>query len=218
MSAKIQHKTLSTTIVDRLRQDILGNVYPPGCQLRQDALASLFGVSRIPVREALIQLEAEGLVLQLPYKGAVVTQLSSEDINDVFDLRGLLEPRLFRRSIPMLTASDFANLRFIEAQFAAAIRSNDLAQWGRLNKDLHEALYAGAHLPQTASVVAGLLQKSDRYTRIQLASDTAKKRAAREHKALIALANDGAIDSACDVLLQHIEAVRRDLLGLLQSG
>ena len=84
--------------------------------------------------------------------------------------------------------------------------------------NLDEALYAGAHLPQTASVVAGLLQKSDRYTRIQLASDTAKKRAAREHKALIALANDGAIDSACDLLLQHIEAVRRDLLGLLQSG
>ena len=87
-----QHRTLASAVADRLREQILSSAYPAGTQLRQDALAASFGVSRIPVREALFQLEAEGLLQMVPHKGAVVTELSPEEVNDIFDLRVMLGP------------------------------------------------------------------------------------------------------------------------------
>jgi DNA-binding GntR family transcriptional regulator len=216
MQTKLKHQTLAGAVVDNLREQILSNAYPAGTQLRQDALAESFGVSRIPVREALIQLEAEGLVQMVPHKGAVVTQMSRDEVNDVFDLRVLLETRLFRDSIRRLSDEDFLAIDTLQARFAAAIRERDLARWGVLNQALHAALYARAELPQTASVVAALLQKSDRYTRVQLSSDAARRRAEREHAHLIALAREGNIDEACDCLRSHIETVRTDLLRMLQ--
>lgn len=217
MRTDLPHRTLAGAVVDRLREQILSNAYPAGTQLRQDALAASFGVSRIPVREALIQLEAEGLVEMVPHKGAVVTQLSREEVNDVFDLRVLLETRLFRDSITRLNEADFDEIDAIQAHFEAAIRERDFARWGVLNQQLHAALYARAELPQTSAVVASLLQKTDRYTRVQLSSDSARRRARREHAQLIELARRGALDEACDCLKQHIEAVRADLLRMLKE-
>lgn len=215
MNDNIKHRTLAAAITAQLRQEILSNTHPAGAQLRQDALATAYGVSRIPVREALIQLEAEGLVQLVPHKGAVVTRLSRDEVNDVFDLRILLEARLFKDSIPKLTAQDFDHLKGIQDRFADAIRAKDLQQWGTLNTQLHTALYARAELPQTAAMVASLLQKSDRYTRVQLSSKNATQRAEEEHDALIALAKRGEVQAACALLAQHIETVRQDLLALL---
>ena len=215
MSTDIKHRTLSSAIVERLRQEILNGTHASGAQLRQDALAGTYGVSRIPVREALFQLEAEGLVQIVPHKGAIVTTLSPEEVNDVFDLRALLEPRLFRHSIRALTEENFILLDEIQLKFSTAIRAKDLLAWGKLNAELHTALYARAQLPQTSSIVSGLLQKSDRYTRVQLSSPAAMKRAEREHAELIALCKKRKVDAACKLLSQHIETVRADLLRLL---
>lgn len=217
MPSEIKHRTLAAVVVDRLRQEILNGALPSGTALRQDALAAAYGVSRIPVREALFQLEAEGLLQIVPHKGAIVTTLSQDEVNDVFDLRVMLEPRLFRRSIPALTAQDFAHLEQIQEEFAQAIRAKDLLHWGTLNAALHSALYARARLPQTAVIVAGLLQKSDRYTRVQLSSPAAMKRALREHAQLIDLCKQGKADAACELLALHIETVRDDLLKLLST-
>ena len=215
MSTDIKHRTLSSAIVERLRQEILNGTHASGAQLRQDALAGTYGVSRIPVREALFQLEAEGLVQIVPHKGAIVTTLSPEEVNDVFDLRALLEPRLFRHSIRALTEENFILLDEIQLKFSTAIRAKDLLAWGKLNAELHTALYSRAQLPQTSSIVSGLLQKSDRYTRVQLSSPAAMKRAEREHAELIALCKKRKVDAACKLLSQHIETVRADLLRLL---
>ncbi len=217
MHPDLQPRTLAGIVVDRLREQILSNAYPAGTQLRQDALAASFGVSRIPVREALIQLEAEGLVRMVPHKGAVVTELSREEVNDVFDLRVLLETRLFRDAIGRLDKADFEVIDAIQARFEAAIRERDPARWGVLNQQLHAALYARASLPETSAVVASLLQKTDRYTRVQLSSDAARRRARREHARLIELARRGAIDEACDCLREHVESVRADLLRMLDK-
>ena len=211
----MEHKTLANAIADRLRQEILSDQHVGGTQLKQDALAKAFGVSRIPVREALIQLEAEGLIQLIPHKGAVVTSLSKDEVNDVFDLRLLLETRLFKDSIPRLNASDFAALDDIQRRFALAIKEVNLTQWGKLNTQLHTMLYARAELPHTATIVAGLLQKSDRYTRVQLSSSAARKRAEKEHASLIEAVKKKNVNAACELLMQHIETVRADLLALL---
>jgi DNA-binding GntR family transcriptional regulator len=217
MSPPLKHRTLSSAIVDRLRQQILDGSYPAGSQLRQDALAQAFEVSRIPVREALFQLEAEGFVRIVPHKGAIVSGLSLDEINDVFELRKLLEPRLLASSVPALTEADFAAVEGMEAAFEAAMQAGDIGRWGVLNADFHMALYARATQPRTASIVSGLLQTSDRYTRLQLQRSSSIGRAQAEHNELIHLCRNGRISEAGRLLVDHIELVRRDLVGFLEG-
>lgn len=130
MSAPLKHRTLSAMIADQLRQSILDGTHPAGVQLRQDALGEAYGVSRIPVREALFQLEAEGLVKIVPQKGAIVSELSLDEINDVFDLRVILEPRMLAQSAPHFVAADFAALDNIQARFEKAIAAGNISEWG----------------------------------------------------------------------------------------
>lgn len=212
MKQPLKHRTLSAAIVDQLRQAILDGTYPAGSQLRQDALGETYGVSRIPVREALFQLEAEGLVRIVPQKGAIVSELSLDEINDVFDLRCILEPRLLAQSAPRFTAEDFDGLDAIHKQFEKAIKVRNVSDWGQLNADFHMALYVRAPQPRTRAIVLSLLQTSDRYTRLQLSNTKAMGTAEKEHAQLIELCRAQKIEEACRFLERHIEAVRKDLL------
>jgi DNA-binding GntR family transcriptional regulator len=218
MKVPLKHRTLSAAIVDQLRQSILDGTYPAGSQLRQDALGEAYGVSRIPVREALFQLEAEGLVRIVPQKGAIVSELSLDEINDVFDLRRLLEPRLLAESAPRFGAKDLDGLDDIQSRFEKAIKARNVSEWGQLNAEFHMALYAHAPQPRTRAIVAALLQTSDRYTRLQLSNTKAMGIAEKEHARLIELCRAKKIDEACRFLERHIEAVRADLLRVVGAG
>ena len=217
MKAGLQHRTLAAAIAEQLRQAILAGDFAAGSQLRQDALAAQFGVSRIPLREALFQLEAEGLIHIEAHKGAVVLGFARDEIDDVFELRLLLEPRLLARSIVRMTSSDYEEVERLDVAFDTAIAQKDIARWGQLNAQLHMSLYRHAALPRTLAVVVALLQSSDRYTRLQLNRDAALTRAQREHRKLIALCRAGDASVACAYLASHIEAVRKDIHRLLKS-
>jgi DNA-binding GntR family transcriptional regulator len=217
MKAGLQHRTLSAAIAEQLRQAILAGDFAAGVQLRQDALAAQFGVSRIPLREALFQLEAEGLIHIEAHKGAVVLGFARDEIDDVFELRLLLEPRLLERSIARMTAADYEEVARLDAAFDIAIAQKDIARWGQLNAQLHMSLYRHAELPRTLAVVGALLQSSDRYTRLQLNRDTALTRAQREHRKLIALCRAGEASNACAYLVSHIDSVRKDIHRLLNA-
>jgi DNA-binding GntR family transcriptional regulator len=212
MSEPMKHRTLSAMITDQLRQAILDGTYSAGAQLRQDALGETYGVSRIPVREALFQLEAEGLVRIVPQKGAVVSELSLDEVNDVFDLRVILEPRMLAQSAPRFTDGDFAVLDDIQKRFEGAIAAGNVSEWGQINAEFHMGMYVHAQQPRTQNIVTALLQTSDRYTRMQLSNTEAMGIAEKEHAQLIALCRAGKIENACSFLRQHIEAVRSDLL------
>jgi DNA-binding GntR family transcriptional regulator len=216
MASTLKHRTLSGALLEEIRQAILSGRYPAGSQLRQDALADAFGVSRIPIREVLFQLEAEGLVRIVPQKGAIVSELSQAEIDDVFELRALLEPRLYRCSAPLLTAEDFDQLEQIQASYVRAIGGGEIDRFGQLNAELHVVLYRRADMPRTQQIVASLLQTSDRYTRVQLSSIDAMNRAMEEHAELIRLSRAGDFEAAAQLLQAHIAAVRTDLLAVLK--
>jgi DNA-binding GntR family transcriptional regulator len=211
MTNVLKHRTIASQITAELRDAVLAGTLASGAQLRQDALASKFGVSRIPVREALLQLEAEGLVRIEPHRGAVVTGLSQAEVDDVFELRALLEVRLLRRSAERLMAEDFARLDAIQSAFADAIRRQDRSRWGALNAELHATLYCRADLPRTLSLVTNLLTASERYTRIQLSTAAAWHRAEAEHAELIELCRAGQTEAACTLLETHISTVHAEL-------
>jgi DNA-binding GntR family transcriptional regulator len=218
LKPSLKHRTLSGALLEEIRQAILSGRYEAGTQLRQDALAETFGVSRIPIREALFQLEAEGFVKIMPQRGAVVSDLSRDEIDDVFELRILLEPRLLLASAPKLTEEDFERLQAKHEDYVQAISSSLVNEYGQLNAELHLAMYHRAGMPRTEQIVASLLQTSDRYTRIQLSNQVAMQRAMTEHAELIHLCRSGRFDRAGRFLAEHVAAVRDDLLNTLNTA
>lgn len=210
--------TIAERAADELRRKIVSGELPEGFQLRQDALAAEFGISRIPVREALVQLEGEGLVRIVPRKGAVVSELSIAEISELFTLRGLLEPLLLKKSAPKLTPEDFAELDIILAEYTAELQSQHLARWGELNTRLHDLLLSRAEQPRTAAIVAGLLQQTDRYTRLQLSLSTEScQRAEEEHGELVRLCKIGDVRGAAALLKRHIDHACKELEAFVLS-
>src|ERR1700745_2145678 len=104
----IPRQSLTSAVADKLRDQIIRGEIAEGTQPRQDAIATQYQVSRIPVREALRQLDAEGLIAIVPNRGAIVPALSHEDIDELFAIRALLEPEVLKLSIPHLTDEDFS--------------------------------------------------------------------------------------------------------------
>ncbi|MGE0752470.1 MAG: GntR family transcriptional regulator [Variibacter sp.] len=213
----LQHRTIAAAVVDALRRRILDGKFSAGAQLRQDSLAQEFGVSRIPIREALLQLDAEGLVKILPHRGAVVSALSAAEVTELFALRALLEPRLLRLSAPHLTAADYAELDRILEEYSSALRAHQVDRWGELNTAFHAALYKHAGQPRTAGIVAALLQNCDRYTRLQLSYTKGRRRAQTEHAELVRLCRQGDIEGAAALLKTHVENVGDSLATFIEK-
>ena len=157
----LRHKTVAGAVAEDLRRRIIDGDFASGFQLRQDALAAEFGVSRIPVREALMQLEAEGLVKIHPHRGAIVSELSTEEIEELFELRAILEPRLLKASARRLTQDDYERLNAILQEFSLALEAQHVSRWGELNTELHMVLYRHAGQPRSLAIVANLLQECD---------------------------------------------------------
>ena len=208
-------RTIAGQAAQAIRERILSGALAPGAPLRQEAIAAELGISRIPVREALLLLEAEGLVRIVPHKGAVVVAFSLADVEELFGLRCLLEPRLLAASAPRLEPADFAALRAILAEYSRHIRTGNVIRWGELNTAFHLRLYTRAAQPRTEAFVSGLLVSSDRYARIQLTSTDGLARAEEEHAALLKLCEEGAVEEACRLLEAHIAAVGAALRRLL---
>lgn len=214
----LQHVTRAEAAADEIRRRILSGQYTDGHQLRQDALAGELGISRIPLREALVQLESEGLVKILPHKGAIVSELSIEELTELFELRALLEPTLIRRSVRKLSADDFRELDAILAEFSGELRARSQDRWGGLNTRLHQLLLSRAEQPKTASIVASLLQQTDRYTRLQLSLSAASRDIAEaEHRQLVDLCRKGDGRGAAALLKRHIEHAGEELKNFLLS-
>src|SRR5499427_10034307 len=130
----IPRQSLTSAVADKLREEIIRGTIPEGTQLRQDAIASQYRVSRIPVREALRQLDAEGLITIVPNRGAVVPALSPDDIEELFSIRALLEPEVLKLSIPSLTKEDFSEADAVLRKYVSELRRDDhVSSWGRLN-------------------------------------------------------------------------------------
>ncbi|MDQ1079318.1 GntR family transcriptional regulator [Pseudoroseomonas cervicalis] len=195
-------RTAAAHVEAVLKAAILEGRLPGGTALRQEELAARFGVSRMPVREALRQLEAQALVDVLPHRGAVVTEISARDAADGYAIRRALEPAALRLSIPHLTAADLAEA----AQLIAAMDSEaDAALLGQLNRRFHMALYRAAGHARMLAMVEQELAGFDRYLRFHLAAQGREHMAQHDHRAMLEAAAAGDAASAVAVLEGHLD-------------
>lgn len=199
------YKTRTQMVADILREKILSGEIVAGEPLRQDAIAKEFNVSRIPVREALLQLEAQGLVLFEAHKGATATELCPAKIHELFELRALVECHVLESAIEHMTEEDFATAEKVLHAFEAAVESGDrIETWSDLNYTLHEALYRPANMPQAMDIIKSLNIKADRYIRLQLLFTTGIDKADQEHKQILELCRKRDKTAASALLRKHI--------------
>lgn len=213
----ITRHTVTSQATEALRDRILRGDYADDAPLRQDAIAAELGVSRIPVREALRQLEAEGLVVFHAHRGAVVSTLSIGEIEELFELRAQIESDLVRRAVPHVTRDVVARAREILRSYDAAFRAGEIAGWGTLNWQFHATLYAPAERSFTMAVVQRLHQQSDRYFRMQLALTHGESRASVEHRAILAAIEERDPRRAAVLMRQHILGAGRQLVRYLAA-
>ena len=156
-----QGATTPDLIADTLRDEILRGALAPGQALRQEELAHRFGVSRLPVRDALLRLEAQGLVHVYPNRGAFVLSLSADEVREIYDLRILLEGDLLERAVPRLTAEQW---RSIDAAHAHATRTAGGPEWVEGDWRFHRALYEPALRPRQLAMIESLRATVARYS------------------------------------------------------
>jgi len=195
-------RTATEFVEATLKAAILEGRLPGGMPLRQEELAERLGVSRMPVREALRQLEAQALVEVLPHRGAVVAEISAADAADLFAIRRALEPAALRLSIPNLGEAQ-------RGQAAALIAAMDVepdpGRMGLLNRQFHMALYAGAGHPRLLVLTEQHLAAFDRYLRFHLAAQGRERMAQQDHRAMLEAAAQGDAEAAVTVLEGHID-------------
>lgn len=168
-------------IVDALRADIISGALPAGSELRQQQLAARFGVSRMPVREALRCLEAEGLVVLAPNKGATVAPLSIADLREVYEMRIAAETLALRLALPELSNAQIERAAAIQSTMESA----PVADFGTLNAGFHTALYQPCSRPRLLSHIGVLSNAADRYLRVTVASLDYAEKSHREHHRLL---------------------------------
>ncbi|NMH66134.1 GntR family transcriptional regulator [Shewanella salipaludis] len=201
----IVHKTRTQVVVEVLRERILSGEIAAGEPLRQSALAEQLNVSRIPVREALLQLEAEGLVKFEAHKGATATVLSVEQVTELFELRAMIETDLLAKAIPNLQDADLQQAEKVLEQMESAFKQEDaVASWSDLNTRFHTCLYRAANRPHTLEVVHGLNTNCDRYIRLQLLLAGGIPQAEQDHRDLLRHCRNKDIEKATTLLRQHI--------------
>lgn len=201
-SPPLLRSTSARDVADVLRKRILSGHYREDRFIRQELIASEMGVSRIPVREALAQLESEGLVVREKYRGAMVPKLSTEEIGEIFELRAVLEPYLLRHAIPRITPPQIAELRDI---IKRARGMTNIAEWAGVNVDFHRTLYRAAEKPLASQFLENLLIRADRYLKLQTFSTvSAIVESDREHEEILDLIQQGDEEGAVAALCAHI--------------
>lgn len=196
-----------------LREAILHGLYEAGQPLRQDEIAATLQISKIPVREALRGLEAEGLVVFQANRGATVAPLRPAEAQEIAEIRIALETLALRLALPNLTARDLRHARgFLEDLDG----ESDSAKWGALNRDFHQCLYEPARRPQLLALIVIQHRRFDRYMRVVLAAMQHQHQSQAEHRALLEACEQRDTTAATRLLEQHIAHAARLLVGQLQ--
>jgi DNA-binding GntR family transcriptional regulator len=200
------HRTLAEKAYAALHEAIVSGALAPGERLRIEELASALGMSHLPIREAIRQLESRGLVEHTPHRGGRVTEISLDDLRELYDARLLIEPDIIARAAENFSNEDAQIARAALARHDEASKQGQMTEIWASHTAFHFALYAPCRSSWLVRLITPLWESSQRYrmTMPALNSETRRKEALREHKKMLAAceAHDGA--RAATLLHNHL--------------
>jgi DNA-binding GntR family transcriptional regulator len=203
--------TLAEQVYDHLRQGILANDYPPDTSLREETLASRFKVSRVPVREALRRLAADGLVTLTPRQGATVSSLSPKQFLDAYRVREALETLAIRLAMPNLTSEDLAELDALNTQMQQHAAAEDTEAFFASNTAFHQLLIGKADNDDLKTIYDSLIDKMRRYRWPSIDLRGGLVKSVGEHEAIVKAIKAGHADEATRLMAAHIHVPQRIL-------
>lgn len=208
-------RTVKDLLVDRLRDEIVRGDFEPGEYLRLDDIAARFDVSTMPVREALRELESEGLVTIYPHRGAVVTKLTASDLRDIYDIRATLESMATRPAVARMTEATCREL-------AAVIERMDqqlghIAALVKLNHQFHTTLYAASGRRHLCEINRTLRYRTQHYLHAYMDDLGSMALAQEEHRAVLAACREGDADKAADLVREHVAEVGRAIVEFVEK-
>ncbi|EJN06637.1 GntR family transcriptional regulator [Herbaspirillum sp. YR522] len=198
--------TTADRIAELLRVRIVRGEIEGGAALRQDHIASEFGTSHVPVREAFARLEAIGLVVSLPRRGVRVTTLSQAAIKETVEMRAALEPLALRHSVPHLGAQQVAQL---EQAHARCSQADSLVEWDAANCRFHDILSGQCGMPRLLASLKQLQLTNSRYLFAAGLQRGWQPRSDQDHRLIIDALKAGDAERAMQLLGRHIGTMER---------
>ena len=202
----------------RLKADVLSSVLPPGFQAPEPEIAARMGMSRTPVREALIRLEAEGLVELIPRRGARVLPVRVDDMREIYDLLTILEPHaaaaLASRKpddatlAPLLAATD---------AMEAALAENDLQAWATADDRFHRRLLSLHDNARLRDIVTTLFDQAHRARMVTLRLRKPPVQSTKDHRDILNSLRAGDAETVRHVFTDHRARAANELLRVLET-
>ncbi|TCP55317.1 GntR family transcriptional regulator [Tamaricihabitans halophyticus] len=209
--------TAQEAVLAEIRRAILGGDMPPGTQIFQDELATRFGVSRVPVRDALRTLEGEDLVTYVPRRGYHVIQLDVDELLEIQQIREILETEVLRRITPAVCAEVADRMAVAMDEMVEHERQEDFASWVSAHRDFHFALFGAAEMPYLTRILGQLWDASDLYRAHYMHAGQARQRADDDHRGLLAAVRAGQPAELVELMRAHrettVRSIRRSLIG-----
>jgi DNA-binding GntR family transcriptional regulator len=209
--APLENRTLREQVADHLRQEILSERLAPGTELGEVALARSLGISRGPLREALGQLAAEGLVTIVPRRGAVVTQLTREDFVDAYQVREALESLAIKLAVPRLTPAEKLTLHRLSEDMERAAAAGEHERFFELNREWHALLVRASGNQKLVEMHGQLVAQMARLLKKSVQLRGGVEQSAAEHRAILAAIDAGDPQLAARLMEEHIEVPQREL-------
>lgn len=238
-------QTMADAIAAALRRAVLEGALQDGAVLRQADLAAKFGVSRVPIREALLKLQAEGLVESRPRRGTVVVSLNADDFEEILEMRVALESLALRLAVPKMAADAFRAAGEILAEAEQSVhrpapgmgdgKREFETRWGDLNWAFHRALYVPARKPRLLDTIENLHLLFARHLRMRVEiiapallpsahADPATRdtrewsNALQEHRDILSACEQRDARLACSILTRHITGHGMELVRRLRRA
>jgi DNA-binding GntR family transcriptional regulator len=209
--------TLRARVHHHLRDEILSARIPPGTLLQEVPLAAALGVSRGPLREALGDLAAEGLVTITPRRGAVVSMLTKRDFLEAYQVREALEAMAVRLAVPIMTPDRYAVLEAAQERMIEAAARNDSAGFFDGNVAFHEGWVEASDNAKLLDIYRRLMAQLVVYRRPSAFLRGGLDQSIREHQGIIDVARANDPEQAAALMLQHIEVPQRRLATLSEE-
>ena len=210
-------RTVKKSLVETLRDEIVRGDFVPGQYLRLEEIAARFDVSTMPVREALRDLEAEGLVTSFPHRGAIVTRLSAEELQDIYDIRVMLEEMATRLAVPLVTEDTLSELTSLVDQMEE--HQGRVATLTKLNHQFHITLYAASGRSHLCELNRMLRCRTQHYLHLYTVEVKADNflQTQGEHRAILEACRRGDAEQAAIIMHEHVAQVGRALVEYIRQ-
>lgn len=213
-----EYLPLRDVVFNTLRKAILKGELQPGERLMEIQLAQRLGVSRTPVREAIRKLELEGLVLMIPRRGAVVAEITAQDMEDVLEVRAVLEELAVRNACQLITEEQLRDMKKAAAEFKRSLEGEDLLAGVEKDMAFHEIIYSAAGNRRLQQMLLNLREQMYRYRLEYLKDKKMHRLLVEEHDTIRRALKKRDVDKAGNAMRVHIVNQKDSILRSLTKA